>query len=984
MKKGAERITAVLLIAVIIYSIMPVFSDMNSDPEDNRKWVPFSSSEPKEPEIEILEHKKSGTILEVNIHGMYEEEIEVHGQKFHFLTIPGCGWTYEIGKPQMPVIRDTIGIPHFAKVRASVLESSYSTYKGYNVYPFQPPETDSGEENEFVIDTGFYSQSLWYPREILEVGDFAVWRDIHVVGLQINPLIVNPATGELRVYDHITIEVEYIGGTVEAKSISPKFARMYKDVVLNYDYLSIKEEYLSSTRTSGLKYLVITDPALESSVQPLVDWHHQKGLETRVVTTAVAGTTCTTIKDYITTQYQLHSTLEYVLLVGDIDNLPWNSDWDGVPSDYWYGCVAGDDLYAELAVGRISATSSEEVTHQVNKILDYLKSPPVGDWVERVLLIAHEEEAPGKYQKCKEDIRGDFNTFATIDHLYGASSANGGDEATNVDVTNTINSHRGIVNYRGHGSEWEWYEWDFNGNSYTTTMARNLSNGDYTPVVFSIACDNAHLDYSNETLSEAFMKANDAAAAFLGASRPSYTTPNHDFDYQLFDAIYNENIYSIGWILNSANSWLINHYGADSYAMDNVRMFLWLGDPALDVWTGTPQSFSIWHPPMILVGNQNVTVIVRDKGGLPVQGATVCLMKDNEAYVVSTTDGIGRAVLNVNTATVGTMDVTVTKHNFIPYEGTITIIDTCIPVDLIFVIDVTGSMWDDIDAVKASATTIVETITSMTCDFRVGIVGYRDHPIPPYGSPSDVMFEDYAFSSDKTTIISNINSLNVYGGADWEEAVYDALLRAIDSTSIGGWRSGVKKILILMGDAPPHDPCPIYGYTALDVINAAFLADPAHIYGVSVGCNSTVLKAFKEISERTGGEVFCAPTANDVVDVLLNALGNAIFAEPQFPRPSQPSLPPPDYNEMMRPLARENINKAKVLQAEVNNLVEDMTSRGKELPDEIMDLIERAKTYLDMAEYFNVAGNFTAANYWAIQAQESLKEAIKALGDLDS
>ena len=42
------------------------------------------------------------------------------------------------------------------------------------------------------------------------------------------------------------------------------------------------------------------------------------------------------------------------------------------------------------------------------------------------------------------------------------------------------------------------------------------------------------------------------------------------------------------------------------------------------------------------------------------------------------------------------------------------------PLDLIFVIDTTGSMWDDIGSVKSSANEIVDALASKTSDYRVG------------------------------------------------------------------------------------------------------------------------------------------------------------------------------------------------------------------------------------------------------------------------
>jgi hypothetical protein len=112
----------------------------------------------------------------------------------------------------------------------------------------------------------------------------------------------------------------------------------------------------------------------------------------------------------------------------------------------------------------------------------------------------------------------------------------------------------------------------------------------------------------------------------------------------------------------------------------------------------------------------------------------------------------------------------------------------------------------------------------------------------------------------------------------------------------------------------------------------------------------------------------------------LKALGTAITGT--LPH-SVPPPPPPDYNEMIHPLTLENINRARELQVTADNLVKDITSDGKEIPREIMSLIELAETYLEKAEYYKAIGNFIAANYWAIRAQELFREAINGLNELN-
>lgn len=125
-------------------------------------------------------------------------------------------------------------------------------------------------------------------------------------------------------------------------------------------------------------------------------------------------------------------------------------------------------------------------------------------------------------------------------------------------------------------------------------------------------------------------------------------------------------------------------------------------------------------------------------------------------------------------------------------------------LDLIFVIDTTGSMWDDIANVKAAATEIVNTIDSEIDDYRVAVVDYRDFSTYPYGGSGDYPYHVMLpFSTDKTSVIGAIQGLSIGWGADWPESVYSALTRAIYTEGLGPWRDGVKKAIILMGDAPP-------------------------------------------------------------------------------------------------------------------------------------------------------------------------------------
>jgi uncharacterized repeat protein (TIGR01451 family) len=704
--------------------------------------------------VAVMEKDGGSIVIDIGITDVLEEQLEAAGETFQALTVEGYAYTSEVGKPQLPAVRETIGIPDGATVQATVLDASYTARTGYKVYPVQEPEVDSGEPTDFAIDAQFYSQDAFYPAQIVEVGSPAVWRDVSVVDLQVNPVTFNPATGELRVYDRIQVQLDYSGGVDAPKTVEPQFASMYRSTILNYDMLGIAEANLDFDSTPATDTTVVTPDGLEldgspyvtsvkilslrhssvstfSTLRTLLDWHKESGLP--YDSYYYSGTpTAAGVKSFIDSYYSSHPELLYVLLVGDIDYIPWQSSWNGQPGDYWYACLTGGatpDLYPEVAVGRLTVESDAELQQQIDKILEYETSPPAGSWVDRALLVAHKENAPGKYQGAKEEIRtatySDSPIFYTA---YGAAAAQGGDDATNADVSTAINtSHRGIVNYRGHGSPgspsprpWGIYwgsNWNTSNEEYRTTQAAALTNGDYTPVVFSISCLNNALDNTAECLGEAFVKHDDGAVAFLGASRPSYTVPNHEFDKDLFDAFGNEGIYNIGWILNDANSELVNRYGSGSVYTDNARMYLWLGDPAMELRTAGTRYMTATYPATI---QNSITVTVKDTASnLPLANALVCLSKGGDIYTWSYTSGSGQATFVISPSSDGSMKVTVTKHNYYPHQGTTTIDTTAPSVTLI---DPNGGeIWSvgSVHNILWSATDSTDTVASIDLYYSI-------------------------------------------------------------------------------------------------------------------------------------------------------------------------------------------------------------------------------------------------------------------------
>lgn len=122
-------------------------------------------------------------------------------------------------------------------------------------------------------------------------------------------------------------------------------------------------------------------------------------------------------------------------------------------------------------------------------------------------------------------------------------------------------------------------------------------------------------------------------------------------------------------------------------------------------------------------------------------------------------------------------------------------------LDVVFCIDSTGSMKNDIDKLKRDLQPLLEELLGTNPKARVGLLFYRD-----YGDTykyMDLPIKVFPFTSNLTSFSKNLNSVKIYGteGGDIPEAVYEAMYGA---SAFYKWRSDAEKQIVLIGDAEPH------------------------------------------------------------------------------------------------------------------------------------------------------------------------------------
>ncbi|MCK5413244.1 MAG: C39 family peptidase [Candidatus Pacebacteria bacterium] len=294
-------------------------------------------------------------------------------------------------------------------------------------------------------------------------------------------------------------------------------------------------------------------------------------------------------------------------------------------------------------------------------------------------------------------------------------------------------------------------------------------------------------------------------------------------------------------------------YKASGWTIEKVKQEIDAGHPVIVAVTGAPLGQSYDGHFLVVKGYTDTGIITNDPG------------RTNGVITYS-----NKQFLNAMSSQGGAVVVVIDEPS-----------PTSPKLDLIILIDTTGSMGGEINQVKVSANEIVEALDSTGFDYRVAVADYRDYPESPYGGSSDYLYNlNLPFSSNKDSIISSINGLTLGWGADWRESVYSALVMSmtdankdITNSDNYGWRNGVSKAIIIMGDAPPHIPEPwIGGYALSDVTYWSENIDPIVVYSIVVGYDSTTYAAFSEISEGTGGKVYSAETASEVADAIIEAI----------------------------------------------------------------------------------------------------------------
>ena len=120
--------------------------------------------------------------------------------------------------------------------------------------------------------------------------------------------------------------------------------------------------------------------------------------------------------------------------------------------------------------------------------------------------------------------------------------------------------------------------------------------------------------------------------------------------------------------------------------------------------------------------------------------------------------------------------------------------------DIMFVLDCTGSMQGEIDAIRDGILSFADTIQTDGVRARVGLVAFRDRLI---GEEAEVLqFGGQPFTNQPDQFRGAVMMLEANGGGDAPESSLDAVLVATRQP----FGMDGERVLVLVTDAPPHIP----------------------------------------------------------------------------------------------------------------------------------------------------------------------------------
>ena len=195
-------------------------------------------------------------------------------------------------------------------------------------------------------------------------------------------------------------------------------------------------------------------------------------------------------------------------------------------------------------------------------------------------------------------------------------------------------------------------------------------------------------------------------------------------------------------------------------------------------------------------------------------------------------------------------------------------------LEMVFVLDTTGSMGGLLDAAKQKIWGIVNDVMQKQSrpSVRVGLVAYRDNG-------DAYVTQIVPVTSDLDTVYTSLMEFQAGGGGDSPENVRRALAEGVRKAGWSEAKGGVAQVIFLVGDAPPqnYQSEPDVLVTAAEAVRKNMIVNT-----IQCGNDAGAREAWQQIARAGQGKYFAiaqdggVETINTPYDERLSQLGREI------------------------------------------------------------------------------------------------------------
>lgn len=669
--------------------------------------------------------------------GVSIEKTTVNDQVLHLIRMNNAAVLEEKGNPELPVYLDKVSVAS-AQVNVNVVDATYKEYKEFLVYPSRGPIVQSAVDSVGTLYfSDVYGKNALFPSNNVAVSDIQSFRSYPFATVRFCPVQYNPVTKVIKCCTSITYRISWnkrdyvsnsdLPGDDELPLNYAKVPRLLRGLLADYQptpdtsSTMLRKSYFAKENAD---YIIVTTSEYLPAVEKFKQWKSMMGYKCKVLSSNWSQPN--DVKDAVRTQYLSNEKPEYLLIIGDLGDVPsylydysdkeYQTKYGSWVSDLPYVCMDGDgDNTADMAYGRIPVRNLNEAMTVIDKIIKYEKDPILDDQfyrtalhcayfqddvVEKVVVNGdtievhhHDGYEDRRFVLTSEEIRNYMmgwgktvnrvyaaNEWPTEPHYYSIGYSNGAKlpsdlygmqsiwNGSSSDVLARFNEGAFYVLHRDHGNYDGW------GDPYFRIIhVGSLTNGDKTPVVFSLNCLTGGFQKNTCFAESLLRKENGGAVGVFASTAISYSGSNDALAIGMFDAMFPspgvdmswgnsgsnykfknmDPVYNIGHVLNQGKLLMEEINGSSAYTN---KIFHCFGDPSMELRTETPICLDA------TVEKNGTMVTVKT----PVPGCRIslCSVDDGGESYVQSFDGVSEATfyeVDFNYA------VTVYKHNYVPY-----------------------------------------------------------------------------------------------------------------------------------------------------------------------------------------------------------------------------------------------------------------------------------------------------------------------------